>query len=433
MSVVPAYTSRRCYQIMTSLCLVLAALAFGGSEAQCPTYFPYGVGTVWQVQSGSELDYSLSQVGTTDVIQLNVINGTKWVNLGGQIETFEAVIGKPPETSSDLSLAQALIKINQTSAKGLINFDSSGHSPGYEDLLSSFGQHFPLWQLQNVEDGPPEEAMYNVSPTGTISPTVHLALEWSEKKYGLDNVFARVEKDNILLKWDYDKIKNILDQAFAKHSVPDNDRRYLRTKYKTIKRQHQGSFTELYINSLLHLVDHIDDMDEEHMKFLPDLQITETSCNKKDLDLVESYIEQAGMAESHCTLLRIRAGIFLQPDCLSSLVSYLNFRANVKLIIHALPHDFLPVKEFVTALNAVGKESVLLDLPQVALEKIRTLSGFPAIQKVSKKSSSSLQDQPIRAKENDAFSANQLRCGSSYFYNYYYVRVIIVALLLVFF
>ena len=52
-------------------------------------------------------------VGTTDVIQLNVINGTKWVNLGGQIETFEAVIGKPPETSSDLSLAQALIKINQ--------------------------------------------------------------------------------------------------------------------------------------------------------------------------------------------------------------------------------------------------------------------------------------------------------------------------------
>ena len=150
-------------------------------------------------------------------------------------------------------------------------------------------------------------------------------------------------------------------------------------------------------------------------------------------DLVESYIEQAGMAESYCTLLRIRAGIFLQPDCLSSLVSYLNFRANVKLIIHALPHDFLPVKEFVTALNAVGKESVLLDLPQVALEKIRTLSGFPAIQKVSKKSSSSLQDQPIRAKENDAFSANQLHCGSSYFYNYYYVRVIIVALLLVFF
>ena len=94
--------------------------------------------------------------------------------------------------------------------------------------------------------------------------------------------------------------------------------------------------------------------------------------------MVDSYIQNSGM-ESQCTLLRIRAGIFLKEDCLSTLNSYLNQHNNVKLIIHALPHDFLPVKDFVTALNAVGKESVLLDLPQVALEKIRTLSGFPAI------------------------------------------------------
>ena len=58
---------------MTSLCLVLAAFAFGGGEAQCPTYFPYGVGTVWQVQSGSELDYSLSQGKLLFIIILVVI------------------------------------------------------------------------------------------------------------------------------------------------------------------------------------------------------------------------------------------------------------------------------------------------------------------------------------------------------------------------
>ena len=64
MPVVPtclAY-ARGC-RIMTSwfgLC-ILAVLALVGCEAQCPTYFPYGVGTVWQVQTGSELDYSLSQ------------------------------------------------------------------------------------------------------------------------------------------------------------------------------------------------------------------------------------------------------------------------------------------------------------------------------------------------------------------------------------
>ena len=52
-------------------------------------------------------------VGNGDVIQLNVINGTKWVGLGGNVETFEAVIGRPPMTSSDITLKQALSRINQ--------------------------------------------------------------------------------------------------------------------------------------------------------------------------------------------------------------------------------------------------------------------------------------------------------------------------------
>ena len=64
-----------------------------------------------------------------------------------------------------------------------------------------------------------------------------------------------------------------------------------------------GSFTELYVNSLLHLVDHIDDMDEEHMKFLPDLQITETSCNKKDLGKKQFnlHIISVFFSRSNCT------------------------------------------------------------------------------------------------------------------------------------
>ena len=116
-------------------------------------------------------------------------------------------------------------------------------------------------------------------------------------------------------------------------------------------------------------------------------------------------------------------GFIYKPDCLSTLNSYLYHHTNVKLIIHALPHDFLPVKEFVTALNAVGKESVLLDLPQVALEKIRRLSGFPAIQNpISSKSNknnhpnSAIQD----LKDVAAVTFNHSRV----------VKVILIALLL---
>ena len=52
-------------------------------------------------------------VKSEDVIELNVINGTHWLNLGGNVETFEAVIGEPPATSSGVTLIQALEKINQ--------------------------------------------------------------------------------------------------------------------------------------------------------------------------------------------------------------------------------------------------------------------------------------------------------------------------------
>jgi len=275
-------------------------------------------------------------------------------------------------------------------------------------------KHFPLWKLQNIEDEAPLNSF----------PTVNLALQWSQKKYGLDEVFERVQNDNILLEFDFDKMKDILDKAFAKHRVDESQLKYLQRKYKTIKRHHQNSFTELYMQNLLHLVEHIQSMND--LEFLPDLQETQTTCDQNDIDLVDSYIQNSGM-ESQCTLLRIRAGIFLKEDCLSTLNSYLNQHNNVKLIIHALPHDFLPVKDFVTALNAVGKESVLLDLPQVALEKIRTLSGFPAIPNTNRIYNEHQNDgRPPSLKENAATPSINTAIIT-------YVKVIFIALLLVFF
>ena len=112
---------------------------------------------------------------------------------------------------------------------------------------------------------------------------MNLALEWSGKKYGLDNIFARVQNENVLLKFDFDRIKEILDKAFDKHTVEESQLKYLQRKYKNIKRHHGNSFTELYMNNLLHLVEHIRDMDE--VEFLPDLQETQTTCDQKDLGI----------------------------------------------------------------------------------------------------------------------------------------------------
>ena len=76
-------------------------------------------------------------------------------------------------------------------------------------------------------------------------------------------------------------MKDILDKAFAKHTVEENHLKYLQRKYKTIKRQHQNSFTELFMQNLLHLVEHLSNMKD--VEFLPDLQETQTTCDQNDL------------------------------------------------------------------------------------------------------------------------------------------------------
>lgn len=106
-------------------------------------------------------------------------------------------------------------------------------------------------------------------------------IELPNKPYGLDQVFDRVQTEGILLDHDYHRLKSILTEAFDKHQVDTNQKIYLQRKYKNIKKDHANSFTELYMNNLLHLVDHIHDMDNP--EFLPDLQKTETSCSKSDL------------------------------------------------------------------------------------------------------------------------------------------------------
>jgi hypothetical protein len=62
----------------------------------------------------------------------------------------------------------------------------------------------------------------------------------------------------------------------------------------------------------------------------------------------------------------------------------------------------MPLKDLVSALNAVGKESVLLDLPQVIHEKIRTLSGHTAFDLPNNKNNSSAT-VAVAAKNNIVF------------------------------
>jgi hypothetical protein len=47
------------------------------------------------------------------LVKLQVINGTNWLNLGGDVHSFKLVLGRPPSTSSDVTLQAALARLNE--------------------------------------------------------------------------------------------------------------------------------------------------------------------------------------------------------------------------------------------------------------------------------------------------------------------------------
>ena len=71
---------------------------------------------VYDVFDGSSLKSYLGSgsFGSVRVARINVINGTHWINLGGGVQDFGLVLGKPPSSSSDTTLKQAVEAFNAT-------------------------------------------------------------------------------------------------------------------------------------------------------------------------------------------------------------------------------------------------------------------------------------------------------------------------------
>jgi len=47
------------------------------------------------------------------IVKLQIINGTSWLNLGGDVHSFGLVVGTPPASSSDLTLEAAMEKLSK--------------------------------------------------------------------------------------------------------------------------------------------------------------------------------------------------------------------------------------------------------------------------------------------------------------------------------
>ena len=110
-----------------------------------------------------------------DVIELQVLNGTHWLNLGGNVETFEAVIAVPPETSSQVTLLQALTKLNQV-RKCISTREKKVTSLLYISCSSSF------FALQTSDPAGNIKALIQFQPKTLSSSYLHILQQFSKVK-----------------------------------------------------------------------------------------------------------------------------------------------------------------------------------------------------------------------------------------------------------
>ena len=94
--------------IIFFLILIVVWLLFNNSSKNC--YFS-------EISDGKSL---LRRSNKDNVLfKLDVINGTIWLSHSGDVRSFSPVLGIPPATSSDMSLATAMQKLSEVTMNSI--------------------------------------------------------------------------------------------------------------------------------------------------------------------------------------------------------------------------------------------------------------------------------------------------------------------------
>lgn len=313
-----------------------------------------------EVNSGDELSAAVKSLGGPSspvLLQLNVINGTQWLHLGGSLDTFDLVLGRPPSTSSDMNLAGAVAAATQgnLSNSGLvISFSPQGLVSQLEDKpeICAKMQTLPLWLTQS-----PESAEHSAVCSGKIPPNMIV-----EKSFGIDSILARVSKENLMLPKDYQRLLATIDKAYL-GSVPGEDARFIRTLYRRLEQKQ--SFTDLFLASLLQVLDKDLVIREGDVDILPDLHDTAERYSTEDFADVERIV--AGN-KHECHLITLRAGVLVSEESLNP-IKELTRHPNVLVIAYAKAYDMVAPDALANAVAFLGGDRVILQLASQQLRR----------------------------------------------------------------
>merc|ERR1719500_2456317 len=205
------------------------------------------------------------------MLAMQVNNGTEFLHLGGDINTFMPIVTGPSQTAatSDLSLELAMSMIkekmetNKKAHFGLfVSFLTPTIAPSAISVMSSTfpspSLPFPLLVSAPVLDASegqsatplPDGEEFLKSLTALV-PGATPVLGWATY-HGMDQVWARMTADNILKDFQSVRVVRVVEALYADpENIPKEDVRFVELLQKKLERSNPSSFTELVVAQLV--------------------------------------------------------------------------------------------------------------------------------------------------------------------------------------
>lgn len=194
-----------------------------------------------------------------------------------------------------------------------------------------------------------------------------------DKPFALDSSIQRLTDEDILLKSDRTRVLDILDDFFATE-VGEANIRYLRTMYSRQPDSTRQSFTDLFLQNLLHLVDNKSSGPKgsplDPLAFLPDLRETGSVYSASDF---QSVRESLSSRPNECHLISLRAGILKTDESINVVKKVLDEHENVIVLAFSKAYDLTKGQSLKQIQQMLGQDRVLIQ------SSSQLEDGFPEI------------------------------------------------------
>jgi len=340
-----------------------------------------------QVNNRADLESGLKC--TACLLSLSVDNGTEWLHLGGDLNTFLPIVTSPGQSSptSDLTLSTALQMVKESGNNNIgvyISFLTPSIIPS---SLSSISSIFPspslslpllvsLTLVGSSSLAPPD----SLSSLQALVPGAVPTLAW-DTRHGLDPVWERMEREAILKAFQINRIRRVIAHLYrSPKDIPAEDVRFIELLKQRLEQSNPSSFSSLGVEQLYSAIETNGHHKLEKGPWAP--RYARRPPRKKSVRVLlqEYYLNTTAYTEAdtgsmrevvgslrkgHPLAFTVRAGLVVSQEGSEAVAGLMEEVKNSVVIVTKKETDREEASDLRLLTNAIGKERIISGIPGI--------------------------------------------------------------------